>query len=153
MRERVGFAVAITALCALGGGGCAAAPQTKEQLRSAVDAKRAELNACYARALQRDAALRGRMQLWVHVDRKSGRVEKVEVGDHSGVENEQLVRCVGNALKAIRLESKPPANLEVEYTLDLAPATGGDVPVGRQPDGESRDPETAAGAGSEPASS
>jgi hypothetical protein len=111
-------------------------------LRTAVDAKREELNRCYADTLTRDASAAGSMHLWVHVESDQGRVDNVEVAN-SDIQDQTLNTCVSSTLQGIQLDEAPSAQLRVEYTLLFQPE--GPPPAAQAP-GSSQPPPPAQGA-------
>ena len=104
------------AVAVLAAAGCGVG-DAQTRLRSAVDAKNAELNQCYAQALERDRNTSGTMQAWLHVSDQTGRLEQVEFTE--GVQDPGLQSCMTNTLTQVQLEDTPPANLKVEYTFQL----------------------------------
>lgn len=89
-------------------------------LRSAVDAKQNELDACYAKALERDRNTAGQAKVWITVEKSTGQVKSVEQHE-SQVHDEMLFSCVENELTTIQLEDAPKVNLKVDYTLQFRP--------------------------------
>lgn len=114
------FAIAVAA--AVLGFGCGGIGDSQSRLRSAVDAKKPTLDDCYASALERDRARSGTMDLWLHVNDESGRVEKVEVSE-SSVADPALQQCVETALVGVQLDPPPGAPMKVDYTLQFRPSS------------------------------
>ena len=119
MNRRISLLVAL-AMGATVFAGCGIG-DAQTQLRTAVDEKREELNACYADALGRDATAAGSMHAWIHVEDGGGQVDAVEF-DESDIEDEALQACMTGKLTTISLSQPPAANLKVEYTFEFAPA-------------------------------
>ena len=111
------------ALLALGLASACGIGDAQQRLRTAVDAKRGELDGCYTAALARDESIEGQLDATVHVDRAEARVESVEFtgGD---VSEPQLQQCFSDVLTGVRLEDPPAANLQVSYSFRLSPREG-----------------------------
>jgi hypothetical protein len=89
-------------------------------LRSAVDAKQAELSACYAQALARNTNAAGDVQVWVHVESVEGRVHTLQFAQ-SAIQDEALQTCVRSVLTQVRLSVPPAADLQVAYVFRFTP--------------------------------
>ena len=94
--------------------GCGRITPSRRSLRNAVEAKRDQLNQCYADTITRDANAAGGMALWLEVDSDNGRVSSVEV-ESSEVADQALGQCVQGALQSIQLEEPPPLAMRVHY--------------------------------------
>lgn len=90
-------------------------------LRTAVDAKQAELDQCYTSALARNGETQGSLAADLNVESQGGRVESVEFtgGD---VQDGELTSCMTGVLTQIQLQEAPAANLRVSYSFELSPA-------------------------------
>jgi len=110
---------AIALFIFVGAAGCGIG-DAQTNLRSAVDAKRQELNQCYAAALTRDRDASGTMQAYLYVDSEEGRLTEVEFvgGD---VSDPAFQSCMSGSLTQVQLSEPPVANLKVEYTFQLTP--------------------------------
>ncbi len=89
----------------------------KKSLRSAVDDTQEDLDACYAKSLARDADGRGEMALTLHV-LASGRVESAKVTS-TEVTDPRLDKCITGVLMEVRVKPAPPAEFDIDYTLQL----------------------------------
>ena len=92
----------------------------QQRLRTAVDAKQAELDQCYTSALSRDESIQGEVDATIRVGKADGRIESV---DYEGgqVTDAQLQSCMSGVLESVQLEEAPKANLEVGYTFRMTP--------------------------------
>ena len=90
-------------------------------LRSAVDAKQQELNACYAGALTRNAAAAGTMHADLHVETTTGRLERVQY-QSDPIQDEAFQACMTGVLQSVQLPEAPAVNLEVAYTFHFTPS-------------------------------
>jgi len=100
------------ALCACGIG------DAQPRLRTAVDAKRAEMNSCYTTALSRDESIGGEVEATLHVEGSTGHLAQVEFGEGQ-VTDPQLRSCLSNVLQSVTLSDAPKKKLEVSYTFRL----------------------------------
>jgi outer membrane biosynthesis protein TonB len=118
---RLCLAAAALAALPLMAAGCGIG-KAQTHLRTAVDSRKPTLDSCYGAALERDDGAAGEMALSIHVSEKSGAVDRVEVV-RSALGDPDLERCVESALVGTRIDPKPKANLQVEYTLRFVPTT------------------------------
>jgi hypothetical protein len=88
--NRLGLGVLVAAF---GLSGCAA-QDTQRRLRTAVDARQASLDDCYAKALNHDRTVEGWMRLWVHVPENDHRVDSVEIERNTKLADKRLNKCV-----------------------------------------------------------
>ena len=102
-------ALALTA-CGIG--------DAQPRLRTAVDAKQAELNTCYTTALTRDPTIGGEVEATLHVEGSTGHVQQVEFGEGQ-VTDPQLRTCLANVIQGVTLPDAPKKKLEVRYTFRL----------------------------------
>jgi hypothetical protein len=118
--------------------GCGRITPSRRNLRSAVEAKRAELDQCYEATVARNANVGGTMTMWLNVDDESGRVHSAEL-EQNGVADDDLPTCVGAALEGIQLPEPPPLAMRVEYTFEFRPA-GAQPPPPAVPAGGNQPP-------------
>jgi len=111
----IGSALLLTSGCGIG--------DAQPRLRTAVDAKQAEMDQCYTRALAEDQSIEGQVEATLHVEGSTGYVEQVDFADGQ-VADPQLRACLTNVLQGVTLEDAPRKKLEVTYTFQLVP-TGG----------------------------
>ena len=102
-------------------GACGGVGNSQQHLRTAVDAQRPTLDECYGEALARDETVAGEMALVLHVDKKDGLIEDVQVGQ-SGIHDAALQECVESSLVGLTLEERPKVDLEVSYTFEFVPS-------------------------------
>lgn len=117
MSARILTPVVLVCLSLVASAGCGRITPSRRNLRTAVEAKRPELDACYAQTIGRQAGAQGGLVLWVEVDSDSGRVSNVEV-ERSEVPDEGLGQCVASTLQTIQIEP-PPLAMRVHYTLQF----------------------------------
>jgi len=96
--------------------GACAADTTQARVRTAVDARQARLDSCYAKQLANDASTSGKMHLVLRVAKDTEEVEAVEV-EKSDLKSKKLQRCVKAALVGANLGGPAEESLNVEYTL------------------------------------
>ena len=104
---------------ALWAGGCGLG-DSQMHLRTAVDAQGDALSSCYAGALARNPQAGGTVHARLHVDGSDGRLREVQIV-RSDISDDAFHGCFTEALQQVRLSEAPPANLDVEYTFELAP--------------------------------
>jgi hypothetical protein len=105
---------------ALAGSACGLG-DSQRHLRTGVDAQGDALSSCYAGALARNPAAAGTVHARLHVDGADGQLRQVEIV-RSDISDDAFHGCFTEALQQVRLSEAPPANLDVEYTFELAPA-------------------------------
>ena len=110
--NRVLLIISALALTACGIG------DAQPRLRTAVDAKQAEMNTCYTSALERDESIGGEVQATLHVEGSTGHVQQVEFGEGQ-VTDPQLRSCLSNVIQGVTLPDAPKKKLEVLYTFRL----------------------------------
>jgi len=93
---------------------CARVNPARGALRSAVEAKQAELDQCFADTLTRNATATGGMTAWLEVESDNGRVSSVEI-EGTDVQDEALGQCVSSTLQTIQLAEAPPIPMRVHY--------------------------------------
>jgi hypothetical protein len=111
----IGCALSFASACGIG--------DAQPRLRTAVDAKQAEMDRCYTTALAADQSIEGQVEATLHVEGSTGHVEQVEFGEGQ-VTDPQLRACLTNVLQGVTLADAPRKKLEVKYTFQLV-ATGG----------------------------
>ena len=89
----------------------------KKTLRAAVDDTQDDLDACYAKSLERDAEGKGEMALTLHV-LATGRVESAKVTS-TEVADPKLDKCITGVLMEVRVKPAPPAEFDIDYTIQL----------------------------------
>ena len=99
--------------------GCAAS-NSQQRLRTAVDARQASLDDCYARALAHDRTADGAMKVWLHIPQNADRVDAVEI-ESSKIASKRLDRCVRAALLNLDIGEVADSELKVQYTLAFQP--------------------------------
>jgi hypothetical protein len=99
--------------------GCAAA-DSQRRLRTAVDARQASLDDCYAKALAHDRTADGAMKVWLHIAENADRVDAVEI-ESSKIANKRLHKCVRAALLNLDIGEAADGDLRVQYTLAFEP--------------------------------
>ena len=107
--------------------GCGAITPSRRNLRSAVEATRAQLDQCYEETVRRNANIGGSMAMWLNVDNESGRVTSAEM-ETNGVPDDGLATCVTGALETIQLPEPPPLAMRVHYTFEFRPAGAAQPP-------------------------
>lgn len=110
--NRVLLIISALALTACGIG------DAQPRLRTAVDAKQAEMDTCYTSALARDESIGGEVQATLHVEGSTGHVQQVEFGEGQ-VTDPQLRSCLTNVIQGVTLPDAPKKKLEVLYTFRL----------------------------------
>ncbi len=96
---------------------------TQTDLRSAVDAERPALDACYAAALERDPSISGDLALMLRIERKTSTVAEAEVVE-SDLGDDALGTCVADALRGTTIEARPGRPVHVRYTLSFTQGDG-----------------------------
>jgi hypothetical protein len=114
--------ILVTTAAAMLLAGCGDVGDSQGRLRTALEAQKPTLDQCYARALERDEGEAGQMQVWVHVNSQTGKLEEVEVVDAT-VQDGQLKSCVEQALVGVQLDPAPAVDLQVEYFLRFNPTS------------------------------
>ena len=104
--------------CSLGAG-CATESNSRVRVRSAVEAQRSALSACYADALEIDAENTGEMHVALTVD-EDGNVDDVIVNERT-LRDEDMPVCVASALSNIELTRPPSEKARIAYTLRFRP--------------------------------
>jgi hypothetical protein len=97
---------------------------SKKTLRAAVDDTQEDLDACYAKSLERDADGKGEMALTLHV-LATGRVESAKVTS-TEVADPKLDKCITGVLTEVRVKPAPPADFDIDYTVQLGGAEKSD---------------------------
>jgi hypothetical protein len=113
--NRLGLGLLGVAAC-----GCAT-HDSQRLLRTAVDARQASLDECYATALDHDRTTAGTMKLWVHVRENAHHVDAVEIEKNAKLANKRLNRCVRAALLNIDIGEPADSEVKVQYTLAFQP--------------------------------
>ena len=93
-----------------------AADTSQARLRTAVDARKSQLADCYAKALEHDTSMTGKMVLVLHVPQNVDEVDSVDV-ERGRVRDRHLQRCVKEVLVGANIGDAPTDDLNVEYTL------------------------------------
>jgi hypothetical protein len=101
--------------------GCAVS-NPQQRLRTAVDARQASLDDCYAKVLGHDRNAEGTMKLWVHVPENARRVDQVEI-EKTKLSDKRLNRCVRAALLNVDIGESTETDVKVQYTLAFEPDT------------------------------
>ncbi len=114
----LGFVVALSA--------CAATKRSNAAYRAdtqrLIEARRGQLEACYASVLEKDAAAGGLVTVLVNVERKTGTTKITAIPDHSSAP-QPVTMCVLGALAGIQL-APPDANEgRGTFAFDLQPKT------------------------------
>jgi len=124
---------------------CARVNPARGALRSAVEAKQAELDQCFADTLTRNATATGGMTAWLEVESDNGRVSSVEI-EGTDVQDETLGQCVTSTLQTIQLAEAPPIPMRVHYQFVFQ--NGSAAPAPPPPAMEAPPPPPAVPAGS-----
>ena len=99
--------------------GCATESNSRVRIRSAVEAQRSALSACYADALEVDDSVDGEMNVALTVD-EEGNVDDVTVNEGS-LEDEDMPVCVATALSSMEMRRPPSEEARIAYTLHFEP--------------------------------
>lgn len=118
--------------------------KTRDSLREGVTGKQADLQACYAEALQRNRDAAGQVEVALHVQHDTKNVHQVDVGE-SAIQDQEMQACVQRALVGVTVAEAPSQNVRAHFLIDFQPngeapavvegapgadAAGGTVPAG-----------------------
>jgi len=116
------FALMVLSIAA--GTGCASnfTKKAKSNIAVVMVDHHVHLQSCYAKALKRDPATRGYLDLSFEVGGKRGSFRNVAVED-TNIDDQRMVNCVLRNTARLRMGKKMPATIRVGYRLNFRPRT------------------------------
>lgn len=117
MRAAMGLLLAAASL-----GACAHA-RTPDEYRVAVrevlDSRRADVNACYDRAVASNEDAKGRVVAKFQVEAKSGKIMSPEIVDEETTAPEPLKQCVLASLDGVTIAPPDPKTGDAQFVWDF----------------------------------
>lgn len=92
---------------------------TQRLLREAVESRKDTLDDCYEQALKRDENIAGTVQAKLHVEAKTGKVQKAAILGGAG--DASMHTCMKDVLSGIRIDEPAKVDVTVDYEFELVP--------------------------------